>query len=155
MDGLLSWTQARLVAHAAGKPLPFATARLDESHGSLLGDALLAISDEPSADVAEFDGYALCAAGPWTTIDLAPDVALPQHYATKLRAFEPIPPHTDAVLPTSQGQLREIQPSEHQLIAFDSLNGTPDENAAPNLAPESFARRQLHRPVVSLSPPTH
>jgi len=131
MDGLLSWTQARLVAHAAGKPLPFATARLDESHGSLLGDALLAISDEPSADVAEFDGYALCAAGPWTTIDLAPDVALPQHYATKLRAFEPIPPHTDAVLPTSQGQLREIQPGEHQLIAFDSLNGTPDENARP------------------------
>jgi molybdopterin molybdotransferase len=131
MDGLLSWTQARLVARAAGKPLPFATARLDESHGSLLGDALLAISDEPSADVAEFDGYALCAAGPWTTIDLAPDVALPQHYATKLRAFEPIPPHTDAVLPTSQGQLREIQPGEHQLIAFDSLNGTPDENARP------------------------
>ena len=131
MDGLLSWTQARLVAHAAGKPLPFATARLDESHGSLLGDALLAISDEPSADVAEFDGYALCAAGPWTTINLAPDVALPQHYATKLRAFEPIPPHTDAVLPTSQGQLREIQPGEHQLIAFDSLNGTPDENARP------------------------
>ena len=131
MDGLLSWTQARLVAHAAGKPLPFATARLDESHGSLLGDALIAISDEPSADVAEQDGYAVCAAGPWTVIDLAPDVALPQHYATKLRAFEPIPQHTDAVLPVSQGQMREIQPGEHQLIAFDSLNGTPDENARP------------------------
>ncbi len=131
MDGLLSWTQARLVAHAVGKPLPFATARLDESHGSLLGDALVAISDEPSADVAEFDGYALCAAGPWTIIDLAPDVALPQHYATKLLACEPIPAHTDAVLPISQGQLREIQVGEHQLIAFDSLNATPDENARP------------------------
>jgi molybdopterin molybdotransferase len=131
MDGLLSWTQARLVAHAAGKPLQFTTARLDESHGSLLGDALIAISDEPSADVAEFDGYALCAAGPWTVIELAPDVALPQHYATKLRAFEPIPPHTDAVLAKSQGHMREIQPGEHQLIAFDSLNSTPDENARP------------------------
>jgi len=63
LDGLLSWTQARLVAHAAGKPLPFATARLDESHGSLLGEALVSISDEPSADVAAFDGYAVCAAG--------------------------------------------------------------------------------------------
>ncbi len=131
MDGLLSWSQARLVAHAAGKPLPFATARLDESHGSLLGEALVTISDEPSADVAQFDGYALCAAGPWTVIELSPDVALPAHYATKLRAFEPIPPHTDAVLPISQGQLIEIQAGEHQLIAFDSLNGTPDENARP------------------------
>jgi len=131
MDGLLSWTQARLVAHAAGKPLPFATARLDESHGSLLGESLTALFDEPSADVAEFDGYAVCAAGPWTVIDLAPDVALPQHYATTLRTWEPIPPHTDAVLPISQGHMREIQPGEQQLIAFDSLNGTPDENARP------------------------
>lgn len=131
MDGLLSWTQARLVAHAAGKPLPFATARLDESHGSLLGESLTALFDEPSADVAEFDGYAVCAAGPWTVIDLAPDVALPQHYATTLRTWEPIPPHTDAVLSISQGHMREIQPGEHQLIAFDSLNGTPDENARP------------------------
>jgi len=132
LDGLLSWTQARLVAHAAGKPLPFATARLDESHGSLLGEALVSISDEPSADVAAFDGYAVCAAGPWTVIELAPEVALPQHYATKLRAHEPTPPHTDAVLPIAQGQLREIQPGEHQLIAFDSLNGTPDEFARPD-----------------------
>ena len=132
LDGLLSWTQARLVAHAAGKPLPFATARLDEAHGSLLGEALVSISDEPSADVAAFDGYAVCAAGPWTVIELAPEVALPQHYATKLRAHEPTPPHTDAVLPIAQGQLREIQPGDHQLIAFDSLNGTPDENARPD-----------------------
>ena len=98
LDGLLGWSQARQVAFLAGRPLPFALARLDEANGSLLGESLVAISDEPSADVAEFDGYALCAAGPWTVIELAPDVALPQHYATKLRAFEPIPPHTDAVL---------------------------------------------------------
>lgn len=131
LDGLLGWSQARHVAYSAGRPLPFALARLDEANGSLLGEALVALSDEPSADVAEFDGYALCAAGPWTVIDLAPEVALPQHYATKLRAFEPIPPHTDAVLQISQGEMREIQPDEHQLIAFDSLNGTPDENARP------------------------
>jgi molybdopterin molybdotransferase len=131
MDGLLSWTQARLVSHAAGKPLQFATARLDESHGSLLGEALVTLADEPSVDVAQFDGYALCAGGPWTLIDLSPDVALPQRYGTRLRAFEPVPPHTDAVLPFSQGQLVEIQADEHQVIAFDPLNGTPDENARP------------------------
>ncbi len=131
LDGLLSWSLARQVAYSAGRPLPLALARLDEASGSLLGEPIVAISDEPGEDVAEFDGYALCAAGPWTVIDLSPDVALPQHYATKLRAFEPIPPHTDAVLALSQGQMQEIQPGEHQLIAFDSLNGTPDENARP------------------------
>lgn len=131
MDGLLSWTQARLVSRAAGKPLQFATARLDESHGSLLGEPLVTLADEPSTDVAQFDGYALCAGGPWTLIDLSPEVALPPRYATKLRAFDPVPPHTDAVLPISQGQLVEIQAGEHQVIAFDPLNGTPDEKTRP------------------------
>ena len=128
LDGLLGWTQARNVAHTAGRPLPFASARLDEAHGSLLGEPLVSLADEPSCDVAQFDGFALCAGGPWTVIELAADVALPQHHAVKVREFEPIPPHTDAVLPISASVVED-----NQLIARDSLNGTPDENARPEL----------------------
>ncbi|MGB4325632.1 MAG: hypothetical protein WBJ33_10270, partial [Candidatus Nanopelagicales bacterium] len=128
LDGLLGWTQARHVAHTAGRPLPFASARLDEAHGSLLGEPLVSLADEPSCDVAQFDGFALCAGGPWTVIELAADVALPQHHAVKVREFEPIPPHTDAVLPISASVVED-----NQLIARDSLNGTPDENARPEL----------------------
>lgn len=128
LDGLLSWTQARHVAHTSGRPLPFATARLDEAHGSLLGEPLVSLADEPSCDVAQFDGFALCAGGPWTVIELAADVALPQHHAVKVREFEPIPPHTDAVVPMSSAVIEG-----NQLIVRDSLNDTPDENARPEL----------------------
>lgn len=128
LDGLLGWSQARLVAHSAGRPLPFARARLDESHGSLLGEPLLSLADEPSCDVAQFDGFAVCAAGPWTVIELAPDVAIPPHHAVKVRSLEPIPPHTDAVLAVANAVMEE-----DTVIARDALNGTPDENARPDL----------------------
>ncbi len=128
LDGLLGWSSARLVAFSAGRPLPFARARLDEAHGSLLGEPLVSLVDEPSTDVAEFNGFALCAAGPWTVIELAPDVALPPHHAVKVRALEPIPPHTDSVLAFANAVLEGAT-----LIARDALNGTPDENARPEL----------------------
>lgn len=128
LDGLLGWHQARHVAYTAGRPLPFARARLDESHGSLLGDPIVSLVDEPSSDVAEFDGFAVCAAGPWTVIELAADVALPPHHAVKVRALEPIPPHTDSVL----GIVNAVV-EDSTLIARDALNGTPDENARPDL----------------------
>jgi len=128
LDGLLAWSQARQVAYTAGRPLPFARARLDEANGSLLGEPLISLADEPSSDVAEFDGYAICASGPWTVIELAPDVALPAHHAVKVRALEPIPPHTDSVL-----ALVSAIVEEDQLIARDSLNDTPDEHARPDL----------------------
>lgn len=128
LDGLLSWAQARHVAHTSGRPLPFALARLDEAHGSLLGEPIVSLADEPNCDVAQHDGFALCAGGPWSIIELAPDVALPQHHAVKVREFEPLPPHTDAVV-----ALNSCAVEGSQLIACDSLNGTPDENARPEL----------------------
>lgn len=135
LDGLLAWPQARLVAHSAGRPLPFARARLDEANGSLLGEPLLSLADEPGSDVAEFDGFAVCAAGPWTVTELAPDVALSPHYAARVRALDPIPPHTDAVLAlpaavVEKGVIANID--NERLIARDALNGTPDDNARPD-----------------------
>ncbi len=131
LDGLLGWSQARHVAYSAGRPLPFARARLDEANGSLLGEPLLSLVDEPSSDVAEFDGFAVCAGGPWVVTELAPDVALSPHYAVKVRALEPIPPHTDAVLAVGQSVI-ETDADIATLIARDPLNGTPDENARPD-----------------------
>jgi molybdopterin molybdotransferase len=136
LDGLLGWSQARLIAYSAGRPLPFARARLDEASGSLLGEPIVSLVDEPSTDVAEFDGFAVCASGPWTITELAPDVALPPHYAMKVRSLEPIPPHTDAVLPVSQAVVEEGASDDigiDTLIARDALNGTPDENVRPDL----------------------
>ena len=131
LDGLLGWSQARLVAYSAGRPLPFARARLDEASGSLLGESLVSLVDDPSVDVAEFDGYAVCAGGPWTVTELIPEVALSPHYTMKVRAFEPVPPHADAVLPMEQSVV-ETDADVATLIARDALNGTPDENARPD-----------------------
>ena len=136
LDGLLGWSQARLIAYSAGRPLPFARARLDEASGSLLGEPLVSLVDEPNSDVAEYDGFAVCASGPWTITELAPDVALSPHYAVKVRSLEPIPPHTDAVLAVSQSVVEKSTSTNagfETLIARDALNGTPDENARPDL----------------------
>ena len=135
LDGLLGWSQSRHVAYSAGRPLPFARARLDEASGSLLGEPLLSLVDEPSSDVAEFDGFALCAAGPWTVTELAHDVALSPHYAVRVRSLEPIPPHTDAVLALPHAVVEKSATAHSDvetLIARDTLNGTPDENARPD-----------------------
>jgi len=69
LDGLVGWSLARQISFSAGRPLPFARARIDEAQGSLLGEPLVSLVDEPSTDVAEFNGFALCAAGPWTVIE--------------------------------------------------------------------------------------
>lgn len=128
LDGLLGWTQARQVAATAGRPLPFVRARLDEAHGSLLGEPLISLADEPNCDVAEWDGFALCAGGPWRIVELEADVALAPHHAMKVRALEPIPPHTDSVL-----ALPAAVVEEGHVIARDALNNTPDEYARPEL----------------------
>ena len=73
LDGLLAWSQARYVARQAAKPLAPRAARLDEAHGSILASPLLTPYDEPFADAAAFDGYGVCAGGPWTLVDLARD----------------------------------------------------------------------------------
>ena len=103
LDGLLAWSQARYVARQAAKPLAPRAARLDEAHGSILASPLRTPYDEPFADAAAFDGYAVCAGGPWTLVDLARDVALAPHHAMRVRARQILPGHTDAVLPVARG----------------------------------------------------
>jgi molybdopterin molybdotransferase len=67
--------------------------------------------------------------------ELAHDVALSPHYAVKVRSLEPIPPHTDAVLALPHAVVEKSATASSDvetLIARDTLNGTPDENARPD-----------------------
>jgi molybdopterin molybdotransferase len=129
LDGLLEWTQARYVARAAAKPLRTQRARLDEAHGSLLASPLTSPYDEPFADAAAHDGYAVCGEGPWLLADLAPEVALSPHNAMRVRARQILPGHTDAVLPVARGVVND---DATHVTARDPLTDLPEASARPD-----------------------
>lgn len=131
LDGLLEWTQARYVARTAAKPLRPVAARLDESHGSVLARALTSPYDEPFADAAAHDGYAVCGEGPWTIVDLAQDVALSPHTAMRVRAKQILPGHTDAVLRVDRGVITHDDELE-KVTARDPLTDLPEPTARPD-----------------------
>jgi molybdopterin molybdotransferase len=131
LDGLLEWTHARFVARTAAKPLRAVNARLDEAHGSVLARALTSPYDEPFADAAAHDGYAICGEGPWTIVDLAQDVALSQHTAMRVRAKQILPGHTDAVLRADRGVIT-IEAANELVTARDPLTDLPEPFARPD-----------------------
>lgn len=132
LDGLLEWTQARFVARTAARSLGAVHARLDEAHGSVLARALTNPYDEPFADAAAHDGYAVCGEGPWTIVDFAHDVALAQHTAMRVRAKQILPGHTDAVLRADRGVVTTVQDLE-KVTARDPLTDLPEPTARPDL----------------------
>ena len=148
LDGLLAWSQARYVAREAAKPLPHRAARLDEAHGSILASPLLSPYDEPFADAAAFDGYAVCAGGPWTLMDLARDVALAPHHAMRVRARQILPGHTDAVLPVARGVLEHADDGTERVTALDALTDLPEVNARPDFGTGVITRGTI-RPAGS------
>jgi len=131
LDGPLAWTQARYVARQASRPLPPAAARLDEAHTCIVAQALTSPYDEPVADAAAHDGYAVCGEGPWRLADLAPDVALSQHYAMRVRRLQILPGHTDAVLPVDRGVVHTDDGTQI-LTARDPLTDLPEPSARPD-----------------------
>ena len=128
LDGLLEWTQARYVAREAAKPMGSKRARLDEAHGSLLASPLTSPYDEPFADAAAHDGYAVCGEGPWLLTDLAPEVALSPRTAMRVRARQILPGHTDAVLPVDRGVVND---DATHVTARDPLTDLPEATARP------------------------
>ncbi len=71
--------QRRLLALAA--PLPQEQAALDETAGRWLAEPLVALRDQPWADLSAMDGYAICWAdmpGPWTLAGAVQAGALPR-----------------------------------------------------------------------------
>jgi molybdopterin molybdotransferase len=123
-------------------------ARLDEAHGSILASPLLSPYDEPFADAAAFDGYAVCAGGPWTLVDLARDVALAPHHAMRVRARQILPGHTDAVLPVARGVLEHADNSTERVTALDALTDLPEPNARPDFGSGVITRGSI-RPAGS------
>ena len=131
LDGLLAWTQARFVAREAATALPAISARLDEASGSILARALTSAYDEPFADAAAHDGYAVCGEGPWTIVDLAHDVALSPHTTMRVRAKQILPGHTDAVLRVDRGVVT-IENGLEKVTARDPLTDLPEATARPD-----------------------
>ena len=131
LEGLLAWTQARYVARTAATPLRTVAARLDEAHGCILAHALTSPYDEPFADAAAYDGYAVCGEGPWIIVDLAHDVALSPHTAMRVRTKQILPGHTDAVLRADRGAL-ETHDSLERVTALDPLTDLPEPTARPD-----------------------
>ena len=142
LDGLLEWTQARFVARTAAKPLRAVHARLDEAHGSVLARALTSPYDEPFADAAAHDGYAVCGESPWTIVDLAQDVALSQRTAMRVRAKQILPGHTDAVLRADRGVVT-IEETNEVVTARDPLTDLPEPFARPD-----FGDGIVHRGAI-------
>lgn len=132
LDAVLEWTHARYVARTAATALPPTSARLDEAHGAILARALVSPYDEPFADAAAHDGYAVCGEGPWHLADLAADVALSQHYAMRVRTLQILPGHTDAVLPVDRGVITTNEHGHEIVTARDPLTDLPEPSARPD-----------------------
>lgn len=130
LDGVLPWPQARHVASSAARPLPTTGARLDEAAGSVLAHDLVTAADDPPADSAAVDGFAVCGEGPWLLDEL--DVLTPG-WGTAITAGLPIPRHTDAVLATARATVRERTDGRPEVLAHDPLTAIPDERVRPDL----------------------
>jgi molybdopterin molybdotransferase len=96
--------QARLFA--LGTPLPIEQAGLVEAAGRWTAADLLALRDQPSADLSAMDGYAIRYAerpGPWTVIGESAaggglDRALGTYEAARIFTGAPVPAGADSVL---------------------------------------------------------
>jgi molybdopterin molybdotransferase len=130
LDGVLPWPQARHVAATAGRPLPATPARLDEAAGGILARDLVTVQDDPPADSAAFDGYAVCGQGPWLIDEL--DVLTPG-WASAVGTRMPVPRHTDAVVAGHAASVRQRPDGRYEVTCHDPLTDIPDERVRPDL----------------------
>lgn len=97
--------QQRLLGLAA--PLPIERVALDDTTGRWLAEPLIALRDQPWADLSAMDGYAIRWAdmpGPWTLAGavqagaLPPETALSSGTAMRIFTGAPMPPGADSVV---------------------------------------------------------
>jgi len=143
LEGVLAWEQAFHVATTSGRPLPTVSARLDEAGGSILAKPLLRLTDDPAVDSAQCDGYAICGEGPWVSVI---DDRLRPGECKQLQIGDPIPDHTDAVIPGEVAEARKASDGSIIVIALDGLTGVIDESVRPELG--SGIVRQASRATV-------
>ena len=130
LEAVLAWEQAFHVATTSGRALPAVAARLDEAGGNILAKPLLLLTDDPAADSAQFDGFAICGEGPWVAVD---DHRLEPGECKHLHAGAPIPDHTDAVIAGNLAEARKASDGSIIVIALDALTGVIDETVRPEL----------------------
>ncbi|MHB1066112.1 MAG: molybdopterin-binding protein [Candidatus Nanopelagicales bacterium] len=151
LDGILPWAQARNVASTSARPLPRVAARLDEAGGHRLAAPVVTGQDDPPADCAAADGYAVRGEGPWLAIEAATDVVSAGH-AVRLAAGEPVPRHTDAVLAARAAVAEPRRDGRTVVIALDPLTDLPDEALRPELGSGIVARAQVAKAGHVLAP---
>ena len=137
LDGVLSWAQAHLIAGTCAQPLAPVWARLDEAAGSLLARPLATLDDDPSADVAAINGYAICGQGPWNR---TLNQALAPGECNLLRAGEVLPKNADAVLEMDRAVSESGRGGTMLVTGRDELSGLADERVRPELG-AGIARR--------------
>jgi molybdopterin molybdotransferase len=130
LDAVLAWEQAFHVSVTSGRQLPSTAARLDEAGGNVLAAPLLLLTDDPAVDSAQWDGFAICGEGPWFVVS---HDRLESGQCQQLIAGQPIPTHTDAVIPTHLAQARQASDGSVVVIALDELSGVVDETVRPDL----------------------
>ncbi|GDX32741.1 molybdopterin molybdenumtransferase MoeA [Actinomycetes bacterium] len=130
LDGVLSWAQAHQVASTCARQLPDTYARLDEAAGSVLAQPILTLSADPPVESSAINGYAVCGEGPWRLID---EVTLQPRHAVRVRAGDPLPAHTDAVLSIDGSAAEHHGDGTVSVVGLDGLTGLPDERARPDL----------------------
>lgn len=129
LDGILPWSQARHVAATCARPQSGVEARLDEAGGTVLASGLLTIQDDPAADSAAVDGYAVRGEGPWL---LEEDLdVVTAGCALAVEAGQQIPQHADAVVPIDSATTEHRIDGRVLVLARDPLSGVPDEAARP------------------------
>ena len=150
LSGVLPWAQARHIAATSAHPLPRSAARLDEAVGATLGADLVTLQDDPPADCADVDGYAVCGEGPWLLDELE---VLAPGWAAPIRRGTAVPHHCDAVIALAQASVRENAQGRREVWMHDPLTDVPDERVRPDLgeglAREGTRSRAGHRVLVA------
>ncbi len=119
------------MAASAVDPCTGVPARLDEAGGSLLAGPVGTVQDDPPADSAPEDGYAVCGEGPWL---LERDLRRPVARGGD-RASRPVSrcPGTPTRSSRSTRPPRPSGPTgESRLLQRDPLTGLPDERVRPD-----------------------
>lgn len=108
--------------------LPGVQARIDEAARAVLSRPLVTLADDPPADAAAVNGYAICGEGPWA---LGEFEILRPGLASRVRTGDPIPAHTDAVLAITESDAEHASNGDVHVVAHDPLSGVADERARP------------------------
>lgn len=100
---LMSWPDARALAHRLADPLPAETVPLSRASGRTLATPVRAVLPVPAFDNAAMDGYAVRGPGPWRVVGRVlaghpMPTPLSEGQAVEIATGAPLPPSAERVL---------------------------------------------------------